>query len=97
MAKYIEVKVTFMDGYSALVTLDHKVPLDELTTFGVGSKLARTFYEQARVPLEELLPPEEQLDEAEVEVDRKTLCCSAPFHEVMPDHCSRCGETAVAV
>jgi len=61
MPKYIEVKVTFMDGYAQLVSLDHKIPLDELTTFGVGSKLARTFYEQARVPLEELLPPEEQL------------------------------------
>lgn len=61
MSKYIEVTVKYMDGYTTLVSLGHKVPLDELTTYGVGSRLARTFYEQARVPLEELLPVEEQL------------------------------------
>ena len=63
MPKYIEVNVKFMDGYTTFVSLTHKVPLDELTTYGVGSMLARTFYEQARTPLEEMLPAEEQLAE----------------------------------
>lgn len=59
--KYLTVTVAFGDWYNDLITAKHRVPLDELTTYGVGSALTAKIQADVRGMVEQLLTPDERL------------------------------------
>jgi len=60
MAQYLEVTVSYGDGYTPLISTKHRVPLNELTTYGVGSALVAKFQNDTKQMIEQLLSQEER-------------------------------------